>query len=261
MCMYLLSKRKLSCLLVIEYKGNFLKPDMRKKTFVGIGNNYSKIVFNFIGNTIFAYCVIIALALMLFSYTTIECEVSGASMQPTLNYPNEDKHDVVYINKFDTDYKYGDIIVIDTAEDSIIKRVVGLPGDLIDVVKVNGIYKLERNGEVIEEDYILINNSPLVPTSSQNGMDIAYHRRWLDLKENNPDLFNVDGKLVVGETCVFALGDHRKVSVDSFYYGPFEMSQIKGIVENVKYHNTSSFEFYWSYVMEGKFFVTLFNLF
>lgn len=235
---------------------------MKEKRFISYKPNYNRLVYSFIGNLIFIYCIMIALALMLFSFTTIECEVAGASMQPTLNQVDEKKHDTVYINKFDNSYKYGDIIVISTTGDAIIKRVVGLPGDVIDFVKVDGIYRLERNGEVvIEDDYILINNSPLVPTYSQNGMDTAYNLRWLNLKDEKPELFNEDGKLVVGNSQVFALGDNRKVSIDSTYHGPFETSAIQGVVESIQYYGESSFGFYWDYVVQGKFLTTLFNIF
>ena len=178
------------------------------------------------------------------------------------NKSSENKHDTVYINKYDKTYKYGDIIVISTTSDAIIKRIVGLPGDVIDFVRVDGVYKLERNGEIIDEDsYILINNSPLIPTYSQNGMDTAYNLRWINLKEEKPELFNEHGKLVVGDSQVFALGDNRKVSIDSTYHGPFEMSAIQGVVENIKYYKESSFGFYWDYVVQGDFLITLFNLF
>jgi len=233
-----------------------------KKNFVINHNKYSKIALNFLGNLVFAYCVIIALALMIFSFCCIECDVAGASMQPTLNAVDDNKHDIVFINKYDKSYNYEDIIVIaSSGDDAIIKRVVGLPGDVIDFVRVDGIYKLERNGIILEEDYILINDSPLVPTYSQNGMDTMYHYRWLELIEEKPELFNEEGKLVVGENKIFALGDNRKVSIDSSYYGTFEFSQIQGVVENTKYYGVSELEFYWDYVIQGKFLITLFNAF
>ena len=131
---------------------------MNKFNFINYKKNPNKIVYTFFGNLIFVYCIMIAIALMVFSYTTIECEVAGASMQPTLNKTHESKHDTVYINKYDKDYEYGDIVVISTTNDAIIKRIVGLSGDIVDFVKVNGVYKLERNGQIVDEDsYILIN--------------------------------------------------------------------------------------------------------
>lgn len=222
-------------------------------------------IYCFLSNAIFVYCVIIALSLMLFSFTIIECQVDGASMQPTLNAISVKKSDTAYINKFDKDYKYGDIVVIEGNGKTIIKRVIGLEGDVIDVVKVNGVYYMERNGEVLQEDYILIEDSPLVPTYSQNGMDYMYHNHWLTLLEEKPELFIKDGenagKLLVGENQIFVLGDNRRVSLDSSINGPYELSKVQGIVENIKYFGTSDFEFYWDYVVSGKFWITLFNIF
>ena len=105
---------------------------------------------NLIGNIFFCYCIIIASALIIFSLMTIECEVTGSSMQPTLNRKGGNKSDIAYVNKLDHDYEYGDIVVIDlvdvigyvVSDEIVIKRVVGLPGDVIDIVNVDGQYKL-----------------------------------------------------------------------------------------------------------------------
>ena len=44
--------------------------------------------------------------------------------------------------------------------------------------------------QIVDEDsYILINDSVLLPASSQNGMDVAYNIRWLSLKEEKPEQF------------------------------------------------------------------------
>ena len=53
----------------------------------------SKIAYSFIGNIFFAYCIAVAVALMVFSLCMVECVVTGASMQPTLNAIDEKKND------------------------------------------------------------------------------------------------------------------------------------------------------------------------
>lgn len=220
-----------------------------------------KILLNFLGNLFFCYCVIICLSLILFSAVTIECKVNGSSMQPTLNRLDEKKSDYVYVNIYDKDYSYGDIVVInvDWDEEPIIKRVVGLPGDIIDIVYDDNTWKLERNGEIVEEDYIFINLDPSTPTSLKNG-NYKSSERLERLKVNSPELFE-NGKYIVKDSEIFALGDHREVSVDSSQYGGFDFSQITGKVELIRYYEDNVFKFYFDYIVNGKFVYTLIKIF
>lgn len=221
-------------------------------------------VFNwlcaYLGNLFFLTCLMIAIALVVFSVSLVECEVTGTSMQPTYNKVSGDKHDLVYVNKFNNEYAVGDIVVIETSNGPIIKRVIGLAGDIIDVVFDEGEYKLEKNGEILPEDYILVTKSALVPGFAKNGMN-AMADRWLELKNTRPELFNAEGKLVVGDGEVFALGDNRKVSLDSSTYGTFKCSQISGTVEVVRYYGESDFNFYFDYIMQGRFIYTILGIF
>lgn len=237
--------------------------------------NFNKKAFflNFIANLFFVYCVIVALALIMFSSVTIECEVDGTSMQPTLNCNWGDKNndsDIVYVNKFDRDFEYGDIIVINAEEnkDHIIKRVIGVAGDEIDVVERNidggKEYKLEINGKIIEEDYLKMDNT-LIDVSKRDG-NFSLFEKFNALKVSHPELFEtrtiggrVVEKLIVPDGEIFALGDNRHVSQDSTYYGTFSLSQIDGTVELVRYYGDSEFLFYWDYIVQGKFITTLIN--
>lgn len=246
------------------YNGADLK---KEKVFIinNGGQNYKKIL-TFLGNLFFAYAVIIAFALILFSSVTIECDVIGASMMPTYNnYVSDKCHDVVYVNTCDKKFSYGDIIVVKTGKESIIKRVIALPGDTIDIVEDGGEYKVERNGEILQENYIYYDYSPSVPANEKNGMFDnnginGTYSRFLLLKSTKPELFK-DGKLVVPENEIFVLGDHRWVSLDSSHYGTFKMSEIEGKVERVRYFGQSEFKFYYDYIVRGEFFSTIVNLF
>lgn len=233
---------------------------MRKSFSVGQKDKWNTFVMAVIGNLFFCYCLITAIALILFSCVTIECEVSGPSMQPTLNYPSTSDSDTVYINIYDKDYNYGDIIVVnvDDSARAIIKRVVGLPGDIIDIVSVDGEYFLERNGEIVEEDYILYDNSISIPAKQKNGMHNTAVRFEAMLDNHGEDV--VDGKYIVPEDSVFALGDNRAKSQDSSYYGAFSKENIQGIVELIQKSGESKWEFYTSYIVRGKFFTTIANM-
>lgn len=216
----------------------------------------------FVGNVFFYTCLMVAFGLVVFSVGLVECEVTGASMQPTLNKLSETKHDIVYLNKFDKNYSRGDIIVLDRGDEAIIKRIIGLSGDVIDIVCTypNGltpIYKLELNGEIVDEDYILIKGAN-VETELQNGMKETYER-FQGLKDAHPEQFDASGKLVVKDEQVFVLGDNREVSADSSSYGVFSLAQISGRVEKTRYYGESQWEFVFSYIVRGEFLKTLFN--
>lgn len=249
----------LNGLLSIIIKGEKVKENIKFLKFNKKDN--LKILLNFLGNLFFFYCIVVSLALILFSSITIECEVNGSSMYPTLNNNyGSNKNDVVFVNIYDKDVTYGDIVVVQTSKEKIIKRVVGMSGDEIDIVKVNNEYLLERNGEIIKETYICQNINPSTPTLSQNGMDSTY-LSFQGLKESNPLEFSLDGKYVVPKDSIFVLGDNRTVSQDSSYYGAFSIENLVGRVEYIKKFNESTLHFYYYYILEGKFFNTFFNMF
>lgn len=230
---------------------------MNKKSFDLKKVTFDKLCLNLLSNLIFVYCLIIAIALIIFSTSTIECEVTGSSMKPTYNM-EKGKNDYVYVNKYDNEYDYCDVIVVYTDNEPLIKRIVGLPGDIIDIVKVNGVYMLERNGEIVEENYIF-DNGAFCELEERNGMNETVVR-FDEYKNNNKILLNKDGKLVIREDEVFALGDNRKVSSDSSERGAFKIDDIAGIVERDRFHDESIIDFYYDYILNGEFFVTIANI-
>lgn len=125
--------------------------------------------------------------------------VDGSSMYPTLNCKM--KNDRIILNRlyrYGKNYNYEDIVVIkknDGSGDSIIKRIIGLPGDIIEIK--NG--HVFRNGEKLSEDYL------------QEGAST-----W------------PKGTYHVSEESVFVLGDNRGGSKDSRVYGDFSYEDIIG---------------------------------
>ncbi len=129
--------------------------------------------------------------------------VPSESMLPTLEV-----QDRFLANKFIyrfTEPERGDIVVFDAVQpnaegefDILVKRVVGLPGD---VVQVQG-GTLLVNGEPQSESYL---NTDVVP-----------------------DVNTPYGPKKVPEGTFFALGDNRGNSLDSRFYGPVPMENLKG---------------------------------
>ncbi|NLM59433.1 MAG: signal peptidase I [Clostridium sp.] len=157
-------------------------------------------------------------ALILRSYVFEWVVVDGKSMENTLM-----DEQVLFVNKLQYKFnepKRGDIVIIQIAEGNwdylsfaknfraltnllpsqgevnYIKRIVGLPGDEIDII--DGY--LYINGEKQVEPYI-------------KGMT---YEQSFDLPR------------IVPENCVFVMGDNREYSKDSRQIGFIKLSQIKG---------------------------------
>lgn len=142
------------------------------------------------------FSVLIAVILIVFIYQPVKVE--GTSMMPTLT-----DQERIFINKFTYHYlgniERGDMVVfkypLDTSK-SYIKRVVGLPGDWIQIVDGQVI----RNGTRLAETY--------VPE------DYRDHQSWA-LKQVPQDEY-------------FVLGDHRSSSNDSRAWGTVPRKYIYG---------------------------------
>lgn len=166
--------------------------------------------------------------------------VTGASMYPTLNEDDsEATNDVVYIAS-DTTYKVGDIVVMHadnyTNEETFyIKRVVATAGDTIQFVRADnhvytdqttgtplGLFHLYLNGKMMKESYI--NDET---TDSEYTMFLR-----LDINEEIYfNTINLSQIITVPENHVYLLGDNRRVSNDSKYFGCVNTNDIVGKVK------------------------------
>lgn len=105
--------------------------------------------------------------------------VTGTSMTPTL-YNDE----LVICNKR-SNYKQGDMIAFYFNNKILLKRVIGLPGDWIEITEDGTVFV---NGEMLDEPYI--------DEKSLGECDIEFPYQ-------------------VPESRIFVMGDHRATSVDS----------------------------------------------
>ncbi len=141
--------------------------------------------------------IAIVLAFILRTYAVAAYYIPSGSMEPTLQVRDRliaVKFPYVVLKEKP---KFGDIVIFkpDWSRKDFIKRVIGLPGDTIQVVKGVGVF---RNGKLLEEPYV-----------------------------KSPPNYNW-GPEVVPEGKYFVLGDNRANSWDSHYWGFLEQDDIEG---------------------------------
>lgn len=119
--------------------------------------------------------------------------VVGESMTP-----NFKSLDYVLVNKFNPKLDYNDVITFPDDDRILIKRIVGKPGDHIEI-KNNSVY---RNGKKIKELY----------TKEKTEAGIDFNNVYLD------------------ENSYYVLGDHRTDSMDSRVFGTVNKNNIIGKV-------------------------------
>lgn len=152
-----------------------------------------------------------SLAVVLFLYITIGSVevVWGASMEP--NFETGERILVDKISKNIREFKRGEVVVLVPPNETskhYIKRIVGLPGDIIKVFECS-IY-IYRDGKQfkLEEGYLGKDGCTL------GGKDFLQEGRSIEIKE---------GYYVV-------MGDNRGNSLDSRFFGMVKRSEIVGEV-------------------------------
>lgn len=156
-----------------------------------------------------AIIVILVLIIVTLLFFLTPMTVSGKSM-----YPTYDEGDRVLLSKVGYTLERGDIIVfrIPGNDNPPIKRIVGLPGDVIyfDLGKM---------------DYT-VNGEPLDDFATGTGYSAEY---FYNADREVFDALTTTG-LTVGENCLFVLGDNRNVSKDSHIYGCIDADWVVGKV-------------------------------
>ena len=121
--------------------------------------------------------------------------VSGNSMLP--NFVDGDRVVVARMPSFLGDPERGDTVIVEVNGEILIKRVVGLPGEVITI----------GHGNVLEDGQFI---ADLTPASFRDDRDMP--------------------PVCLASDEYFLLGDHRKVSIDSREFGPVRRRDIIGRV-------------------------------
>jgi signal peptidase I len=124
--------------------------------------------------------------------------------------------------------QHGDVIVFEWPEDptkNFVKRLVGLPGDTVEMREGS----LIRNGRAVNEQYVEHTEPPEMDPSPE---DFRWQREYLVRSAAAATGYrpsrNNWGPLVVPKGNYFVLGDNRDNSLDSRYWGWVADSLVKG---------------------------------
>ena len=209
---------------------------------------------NILSNILSAILTIVSVFLFLFSVCfltyNLSCgktRVRGFSMQPTINSHVNDINqdgDMVYINP-NAELGRDSIVVANVSwwsSGSIIKRLVGLPGDSIQILEQDSTYELRVNGQLI---YI----KKKVDSEFNVNINVKkyYQNKYLKFISNSTqfdgnhidhsnNIGEYDGQpcIVLGEDEYFLIGDNWSDGmVDCMTYGPISKANIKGVVDLV----------------------------
>ncbi|MGM9835066.1 MAG: signal peptidase I [Bacilli bacterium] len=138
---------------------------------------------------ILPYVIILIIVIIIRAYIATPVRVSGPSMQPTLK-----NKEMLILNKRGNLERFK-IVVIKTDRDHLIKRIIALPGEKIEVVN-NELY---INDEFVEDNY-------------GDGVTKDF------------------GPIELGDNEYFVMGDNREDSTDSRILGPIKEEKIMGTV-------------------------------
>lgn len=138
--------------------------------------------------------IALAIALIIRNFVFNISIVNQTSMYPTLK-----PKDVLISNsfyRFSKNHNRGDIIVFKSSEDNklLIKRIIGLPGETIEIL--NG--EVFINGNLLEENYL---EDSYTPSEIE--------------------------KFEVSEDELFVMGDNRAGSYDSRHFGSIKISSVR----------------------------------
>ncbi|MBI2414440.1 signal peptidase I [candidate division WWE3 bacterium] len=161
---------------------------------------------NFLLELVESFLSSFAILLALYIFLAFPEIVSGASMEPTLM--DGDRILVERVSRHILGYKRGDIIIFHPPGDDdidYVKRVVGIPGDIVKISDC-GVYVVKDNSRyVLEEPYLYSN------TCTQGGPGFK------------------DGKAQkIEDGHILVMGDNRTRSADSRTFGVISDKRVVG---------------------------------
>lgn len=152
-----------------------------------------------IGRILFSMALIFAFLRL---YIFVPTDVTGISMYPT--FDSNDKVVMSTVSKID---RFDIVVFTDPMNKTVVKRVIGLPGDSLRYESD----QLYINGERIEEPFL-----DITEIIDESGL-------WT----SNFKMINDNGNKVP-EGHYFLMGDNRRYSYDSRFYGAVSSEEVLG---------------------------------
>lgn len=156
-------------------------------------------------DTIVTCVVSVVICLFFVNFVFMPVRVDGSSMYPQLKnnqigFANVLKKNTSEIQRFD-------IVVIYQADkdENLVKRVIGLPNETVTFIGDH----LYINHQLVKQDFL----------------DENYVAQ--QIQHSFTGNFTDDFEIQLKDDEYFCLGDNRLVSLDSRYYGPFHLDEIK----------------------------------
>ncbi|MGV3464770.1 MAG: signal peptidase I [Heyndrickxia sp.] len=168
-------------------------------------NNTKKEVFSWIKSILFAAIIVFVCRYFIF----VPSIVVGQSMMPNLQDGNR-----IIVSKLSKIERFDEIVFhAPDADEDYVKRVIGLPGDKVEM-KNDVLY---INGTAYKEPYLKQYKSALPPMQKLTG----------DFSLQDPPT----NAKVVPKGYLFVLGDNRKISKDSRIFGFVPEKSVVGKVK------------------------------
>lgn len=139
------------------------------------------------------YLIIFILVILIRTFIITPVRVDGVSMYPTLK-----NKDIIIVKKYDKKYQYGDIVILNYGNSKLVKRIIGVPGDFVEIKKGT----LYINRQKVEDPYSALTN------------DFSLEQLGY---EKIPDDY------------YFVMGDNRQFSSDSRMIGLIQKKDIQGV--------------------------------
>lgn len=140
---------------------------------------YKQKYIRILGNTISSLVVVSAIAVLISTLFLPVLRVTGTSMTPTM------LNDELIICSKRSNFKSGDIVAFYFNNKILLKRVIGVAGDVIDIKDDGSVYV---NNQLLDEPY---------------------------LSEKSFGECDIELPYQVPDNRIFVMGDHRSTSIDS----------------------------------------------